>query len=48
MKNKNMSNIKGKMRRREAKENLLMELAEDMMDFVMKTKTFKKMKKRLK
>jgi hypothetical protein len=36
------------MKTREAKENLLMEMAEDMMDFVMKTKTFKKMKKRLK
>lgn len=48
MRNRITNNFKIRMNRRQAKENLLMELAEDMVSFVMNTKTFKKMKKRMK
>ncbi|MDS0527378.1 hypothetical protein NNC19_16935 [Clostridium sp. SHJSY1] len=48
MKNKGISHLKAKMSKKQAKENLLMELAEDMVSFVMNTKTFKKMKKKMK
>ncbi|WP_294351220.1 hypothetical protein [uncultured Clostridium sp.] len=44
MKNKMLRNMKSKMRKSKMKNNILVEMAEDMKDIIAKAKKYKKMK----
>lgn len=44
MKNKMLRNMKSKMRKSKMKNNMLVEMAEDMKDIIAKAKKYKKMK----